>query len=133
MGCWVTLNINPTLVVPVIEFPEDEFEYEVIPFQRIIFVCRATGIPAPIVNWYRNGILLSENVDQRISLGTPVQTPPEGPDGMYSVVRLLNFLSTRVGDSNTYTCLASNQNTQMPNATQDFQLFVNGRFGILCS
>ena len=111
-------------VVPEIIFTED---YIVNQFEEVTFECRATGIPAPYINWYRNGVLLNEAFDSRISLSDPVVTQPATSNDVYEVYRNLTFNSTRDNDTDTYTCVASNGNARMPNVTQDFELFVRGR------
>ena len=111
-------------VVPEIIFTEN---YTVNQFEEVTFECRATGIPAPYINWYRNGDLLNEDFDSRISLSDPAVTPPATSNDVYEVYRNLTFNYTRDDDTDTYTCVASNGNARMPNMTQDFELFVRGR------
>ena len=111
-------------VVPEIIFTED---YTVNQFDPVIFECNATGIPAPYINWYRNGDLLNEAFDSRISLGDPMMTQPATSNDVYEVYRTLTFNYTRDDDTDTYTCVAGNGNARMPNVTQDFELFVRGR------
>jgi len=77
----------------------------------------------------RNGVLLDENVDTRISLSNhsdPEVFSTTGGD-IYSVSRNLTISNTRDNDSDTYTCVASNGNTRTPSVTQDFELVVQGR------
>ena len=110
-------------MVPQITFIQN---YTVNRFQSAIFECRATGIPAPSIDWYRNGDLLNEAFDSRISLSEPMMTEPATSNDVYEVVRTLTFNSTRDNDTDTYTCVAGNGNVRMPNVTQDFELFVRG-------
>ena len=110
-------------MVPQITFIQN---YTVNGFQPAIFECRATGIPAPSIDWYRNGDLLNEAFDSRISLSEPMMTEPATSNDVYEVVRTLTFNSTRDNDTDTYTCVAGNGNVRMPNVTQDFELFVRG-------
>ena len=112
-------------MVPEIIFTEN---YTVNQFDEVTFECRATGIPAPYINWYRNGVLLDEAFDSRISLSDPVVTQPATSNDVYEVYRTLTFNSTRDDDTDTYTCVAGNGNARMPNVTQDFELFVRGMF-----
>ena len=112
-------------VVPEIIFTED---YIVNQFQPVTFECIATGIPAPYINWYRNGIRLNAASDSRISLSDPVMTPPATSNDVYEVSRTLTFNYTRDNDTGTYTCVAGNENARMPNATRNFELFVRGGF-----
>ena len=110
-------------VAPVIIFTEN---YTVSQFDEAVFECNATGIPAPDINWYRNGILLNEAADSRISLGDPVVTSPATSNDVYEVYRTLTFNSTRDDDTGTYTCVADNGIRRMPNVTQDFELLITG-------
>ena len=112
-------------VVPEIIFTED---YTVNQFDEVVFECNATGIPAPYINWYRNGIRLNAASDPRISLSDPVMTPPATSNDVYEVSRTLTFNYTRDDDTGTYLCVAGNENARMPNVTQDFELFVRGGF-----
>ena len=76
----------------------------------------------------RNGVLLGENVDSRISLSNPSDPeafPTTGGD-IYSVSRNLTISNTRDNDSDTYTCVASNGNARTPSVTQDFDLIIQG-------
>ena len=77
----------------------------------------------------RNGVLLDENVDPRISLSNPPDPEafPTTGGNIYSVSRNLIISNTRDNDSDTYTCVASNGNARTPNVTQDFELVVQGR------
>ena len=111
-------------VVPEIIFTED---YTVNQFDEVVFECTATGIPAPYINWYRNDDLLNGDFDSRISLSDRVMMPPDTPNDVYEVSRTLTFNYTRDNDTDTYTCVAGNENARTPNVTRDFELFVRGR------
>ena len=116
-------------MVPEIIFPTDDVLYTINEFQPVIFECNATGIPAPYINWYRNGDLLNEAFDSRISLSEPMVTGPVGPiaTDVFTVYRTLTFNYTRDNDTDNYTCVAGNGNARMPNVTQDFELFIRGK------
>ena len=110
-------------MVPNITFTEN---YIVNQFDEVSFECRATGIPAPYINWYRNGDLLNEAFDSRISLSDPVVNQPATSNDVYQVIRTVTFNYTRDDDTDTYTCVAGNRNARVPNVTQDIELFVTG-------
>ena len=116
-------------VVPNITFPVDGQMYTVNETDPVTFNCSATGIPPPEISWIRNGEVLNESVDSRISLSNPSdpETVPTSGGNISSVSRSLTISSTRDSDSDTYTCVASNGNTMTPNVTQNFGLFVNGK------
>ena len=105
------------------------FTYVVNETDPVIFMCSATGIPPPEITWMRNGVLLGENVDSRISLSNPSDPEafPTTGGNIYSVSRNLTISNTRDNDSDTYTCVASNGNVRTPSVTQDFELVVQGR------
>ena len=115
-------------VIPEIIFPNETFAgYVVNVTDPVTFVCTATGIPPPIIQWFRDGVLLSSGV----MLSEPSQTMVPAPMGtgiIYQVERTLTFVTT-ASDTDTYTCEASNINVVQPTATQNFTLFVQGRLG----
>ena len=69
------------------------------------FVCAATGIPAPTIQWYRGNLLLS-GTDSRITINDTVSSMPFG-DVAY-VGSSLSIDSTLGSDSGTYRCVATN-------------------------
>ena len=73
----------------------------------------------------RNGVVLDESVDSRISLSnlSDPETISTAGGNISSVSRSLILSNTRDNDSDTYTCVASNA---AANVTQDFDLVVQG-------
>ena len=120
-------------MVPEILFPVDDTIYTINEFQPATFECNATGIPAPYINWYRNGDLLNEAFDSRISLSELTVSGPVNPiaTDLFTVCRTLTFNYTRDSDTDTYTCVAGNGNARMPNVTQNFELFIRGKVWLL--
>ena len=116
-------------MVPNITLPPDGLVYTVNETDPVTFTCSATGIPPPEITWMRNGVVLNESVDSRISLSNPSdpETVPTAGGNIFSVSRTLTISNTRDNDSDTYTCVASNGNTMTPSVTQNFELFVNGK------
>ena len=109
--------------------PPANFTYVVNETDPVIFMCSVTGIPPPEITWMRNGVLLNDNVDPRISLGNPSNPEvfPTAGGTIYSVSRNLTISSTRDNDLDTYTCVASNGNAVTPSVDQDFELIVQGK------
>ena len=67
-------------------------------------MCTATGVPAPAISWFRNGVLLS---DDGVSLDITSST--DGSMSLLSVTSTLNVTSvTRDSAFATITCTASN-------------------------
>ena len=120
-------------VVPSILIPSVNFTYVVNETDPVIFMCSATGIPPPEITWMRNGVLLDDNVDPRISLSNPSDPEafPTADGNIYSVSRNLILSNTRDNDSDTYTCAASNGNARTPSVTRDFELVVQGMCRLL--
>ena len=115
-------------MIPEIIFPNETFAaYIVNVTDPVTFVCIATGIPPPTIQWFRDGVLLSSGV----VLSEPSQTivpAPMGTGMIYQVERTLTF-NTTASDTDTYTCEASSINVVQPNVAQNFTLFVQGRLG----
>ena len=126
-GCQYEFVVS-LAVIPEIIFPNDSFTgYVVNVTDPVTFVCTATGIPPPTIQWFRDGVLLSSGV----MLSEPSQTmvpAPMGTGTIYQVERTLTF-NTTGSDTGTYTCEASNINVVQPTTAQNFTLFVQGRLG----
>ena len=106
-------------------FPPENFTETVNETDSVTFVCVVVGIPAPNISFYRNGTLLDQSRDQRITL-TANSEPQEFQTvnrTVFRVSRNLTLNNTRDSDSGTYTCVASNA---AANVTQDFNLVVQG-------
>ena len=110
----------------------DGFTYTVNEGDPVTFTCSATGIPPPDITWMRNGVVLNESVDSRISLSNPSdpETVSTAGGNIFSVSRNLTLDNTMDNDSGTYTCVASNA---AANATQDFGLVVQGEKVFPCA
>ena len=91
----------------------------------VTFVCVVVGIPAPSISFYRNGTLLDQSTDQRITLidNSDPQEFQTATGMVFHVSRNLTLDNTTDADSGTYTCVASNA---AANVTQDFSLVVQG-------
>ena len=83
--------------------------------------CSASGIPAPVISWFRVGQNESTVINETSSqVNTDYQLP--GERGTASLVTsLLTFSSAQDMDSGQYQCLANNS---AGNATRGFELIV---------
>ena len=106
----------------MILFPDDDTTFMVDEERQIDIPCNATGLPAPTISWYRNGVIIN---DPRFIFGTPDEML--GADGVYTVMRTLTLMGAQDADSDNYTCVAENGNARMPRVMQDFELIVNGK------
>ena len=113
---------------PIITSPTDGFTLTVNETEVAIFECTATGIPAPTISWYRNGMELLSG-DSRITLSNhTAPTLVQGDGGMvYSVSHTLMLADTRDADSDNYTCVALNI---VENDSQEFELIVQSELGL---
>ena len=67
-----------------------------------------------------------ESLTDRIIINDPNQMLIPNTGGIYSVERTLIIHNTMGTDTGTYECRADN--TVPPNATREFELFVQGKF-----
>ena len=113
-------------------FPPENFTETVNETDSVTFVCVVVGIPTPSISFYRNGTLLDQSTDQRITL-TDNSEPQDfqSATGMvFHISRNLTLDNTTDDDSGTYTCVASNAAT---NVTRNFDLVVQGeRIYVAC-
>ena len=65
-------NILTLLVIPVIDFPPDDFQYIVNEGMPATFACIATGIPPPEIVFYLGNVELNSTFSPRIALTDPV-------------------------------------------------------------
>ena len=111
-------------VVPMIQLDTFLTEYTVNETEIVTFECTATGIPAPIIIWNRNGVELSSD---RVTVSNPTPASYNRSDGevVQIVTRTLSLPNTVDGDSGTYTCNTIN-NAGMDSET--FELVVQSEF-----
>ena len=94
----------------------------------VTFVCAATGIPAPTIQWYRGNLLLN-GTNSRITINDTVSSMPFGD--VASVGSSLSIDSTLGSDSGTYRCVATNNLINMNDMEigideENVTLFVQG-------
>ena len=106
----LTVHVLPSVSVAMAAYTVNENS-------TVTFQCTGTGVPEPIITWYRNGALIS---DTRFStLNATLQ------DSMliYNVTGSLNLTNAYDTDTDTgYSCVASNT---AGTATDSFGLTVN--------
>ena len=70
----------------------------------INLVCTATGRPFPTIQWYRNGVLLTND---SLSL-TSIYDEQLESSGLLFTSSILEICSVRANDTGTYSCQAFN-------------------------
>ena len=88
-------------------------------------------IPVPSISFYRNGRVIDESTDMRITLTDSSEPQDFLTSGgtAFLVSRNLTLDNTMDTDSSTYTCAASNV---AGNVTRDFELVVQGELLYIC-
>ena len=104
-----------------------QLNYTVNMGDPVTFQCVATGIPAPSITWFRNGIELN-STDTCVMFNPPdISSALYGLDIAYETTRTLTFNMSEDGDSGGYECRASND--AMPgNDSREFQLIVQSEW-----
>ena len=120
LPCCFFLAVEPTYL-----FPPENFNETVNETDSVTFICAVVGIPAPSISFYRNGTLLDQSTDQRITLtdNSEPQDFQTTSGTLFRVNRSLTLDNTMDADSGTLTCVASNA---AANVTQEFELIVQG-------
>ncbi|KAM6110387.1 LOW QUALITY PROTEIN: hemicentin-2 [Pterocles gutturalis] len=90
-------------VPPVLESPESSEEQMVTKGSNVTFACEATGSPAPMVTWWKDGEPLGQQSDR--APGSP----------------WLSLVAVGPADAGVYSCLASNE---VGEASKAFHLLV---------
>ena len=102
----------------------------------VTFECSATGTPTPLIQWYQGDLLLNgtgPGINSRVEL-TSVMIVPLGEHGTTRSTLAISY--TMGGDSENYTCIASNQlinNDKITEARdqETIELFIQGKDIIL--
>ena len=110
---------------PTYVFPPENFTYTVNETDSVTFVCIVFGIPAPSISFYRNGEIIDQSMDMRITLTDNSESQDFLTSGgtVFLVSHNLTLDNTVDTDSGYYTCAASNIAMNM---TQNFELIVQG-------
>ena len=96
----------------------------------VTFQCVATGIPAPSISWFRNGIELSSAADSRVTLGDlseATSVADNAGEMIHETSRMLALSMTEDDDSGSYECRVSNNATNGED-TESFELIVQSKY-----
>ena len=99
----------------------------------VTFVCSATGIPTPLIQWYQGDLLLNgtgPGINSRVNLTTTVNT---SLGELSTAISSLTISDTMGGDSGNYTCTATSVLTNYTEMTEGnnieiIELYVQGKF-----
>ena len=90
----------------------------------VTFVCNATGIPPPSIEWYRGGKLLNASMDSRLIISSQIVAAPHR--SLATVGRTLTVNRVMANDTDTrYSCNATNEASRGM-ASAQFELIVEG-------
>ena len=126
----VFLTVDTTRIIT----PMENFTYIAIETNSVIFECSASGIPVPIISWFRINQTMSTmlvNSTQSLIALLPVNDTYELPNGRgtaFLVTSTLTIPATQDEDSGQYACQAVND---FGNETRQFELIVQGK--LVCS
>ena len=114
-----TVNASANLTVHVVPTVSSSMDaYTVNENSSVSFRCTGTGVPEPVITWYRNETLI---IDDRFTRSKLFSLNPSTL--IYSVTGSLNLTNAYDTDTDTgYSCVASNT---AGNATDSFGLTVN--------
>lgn len=90
---------------PVLESPESSEKQVVAKGSDVTFSCEATGSPAPVVTWLKDGKPLAQQ-SKRV------------PSSLW-----LSLVAVEPADAGRYSCLVANE---VGEASKDFHLLVTG-------
>ncbi len=92
---------------------------------NITFLCAATGVPPPDIQWYRGSVTLNSSSDSRVTIGNPMIN--EQYRAIATVTRELVLTQTSTSDAGSdYSCRATNAAMGGENS-EGFELFVQGK------
>ena len=131
MKCWLGFAVVLLYIdVPRIISPMENFINTVNETNRAIFECSASGIPAPIISWFRiiqnAPTALVNSSDNLIAMPQvdDAYTLPDGRGTAFLVTSTLTIPDTEDEDSGQYGCRAIND---FGNDTTTFDLIVQGK------
>lgn len=123
----ICLHLFSNTVVPMVTsvYPEvEQMNYTVNASNPVTFSCTATGIPAPMISFRRNGAMLFSDLPAAPT--TVMVMRDSDNERVFQVTQTLLLNTTMDADSGMYECLASNG---VGNNSAIFELIVQGEFG----
>ena len=101
-------------------------------FTPVDLTCNASGLPAPVIIWLKNGAVLT-NSSSRVIEST-IGNTTEGVDGTFESTTTLRYNSLQLSDSSTYTCRAvSDKESPIPGEPSwTFEINVTGEYDYVC-
>ena len=92
---------------------------------NISLSCTATGVPLPLLQWYKDSIVITNES----MISSSISTGETNIGGVTSTVSILHLSSLNEFDSGTYSCEATNF---AGNATYEFEIQVTGGMTLYC-
>ena len=95
-------------------------------FTPVDLTCSASGLPAPVMVWLKNGIVQTSNPFHKIE--NTINNTIEGVDGTFESTTTLRIHSLQLSDASGYTCRAVSGNVSpIPGVTAwTFEINVTG-------
>ena len=93
--------------------------------ETVVFECSATGIPVPIITWFRNGMELNSGRFMPQMPTTMSYNRTSDGETVVRVTRTLVLMNTEDADSGTYICNATNS---VGSDDGQFELIVQSKF-----
>lgn len=117
--------VNPIIT----SFVPDNGRYAVDVGDPVTFICNASGIPPPSIQWYRGGQLFNPSMDSRLVISSEIITAPLR--SLATVGRTLTVSSVMAYDTDTrYSCNAVNE-AGVGMTSAEFELIVEGTYIII--
>ena len=120
-------------VPPMITMPDSGQRLVVNQTNSAIFDCSATGIPTPLIQWYRGDLLLNgtgPGINARVNV---MNSASISLGELGTVMSTLTISDTIGNDSANYTCVATNELTNFTEILEErsdeiIELFVQGKY-----
>ena len=95
---FVVFIVKPSININQLEYTTNETE-------NISIICSSTGIPSPILAWYRNETVLT-NETERVTI---IDSSQQLSSLLYEATQTLIITGLTDTDTNAYSCQAANE------------------------